>query len=128
MNDERNKSVTPMAMAAGALLSVGLLLYAGRSGTPPSLLVLMAGWVLSPFVLLAVALAVSKRWPAPARHALDRAVLLVAIGSVVIYGWETASHIAGKRAAVWVLAPPISWLIGAAFVGRALLRTRPKRA
>src|SRR5437867_167243 len=63
------RAMARIAVVAGAVGSVGLTLRAGR-GTPRFLLVLFVIWVLSPFVVLAWANVVSKRWSVLTRAAL----------------------------------------------------------
>ena len=58
------RRVALIAVAAGALGSVALTLYAGRSNNLLILKVLFTLWVLSPFVLLGLAHLLSKRWSA----------------------------------------------------------------
>ncbi len=62
-----------IAVLVGAVGSVVLTVYAGRHNinTPTMLLVLFAGWVLSPFVALALALLASTRWAAFTRAVLN---------------------------------------------------------
>ena len=67
------------AAIAGAAASLVLLLRAGER-TPPLLLVLFVGWVLSPFAGLALASVLSKRWSAPTRTALHWVMIAVALG------------------------------------------------
>jgi pimeloyl-ACP methyl ester carboxylesterase len=65
----RLRSSANIAVALGAAGSIGLLLRAGQR-TPRLLLVLMAIWVLSPFIALIWASLVSKHWSRPTRAAL----------------------------------------------------------
>src|SRR5260370_38079839 len=78
-------TVALLAVVAGAVGSVGLLLRAGRR-TPRLLLVLFVLWALSPFVALAWANMTSKRWSATARATLYCVTLVVTLGSLAIYG------------------------------------------
>src|SRR5450432_3739404 len=63
------RAVSLIAVVVGAVGSVGLMLSAGRS-TPRFLLVLFVIWVLSPFVALAWANVVSRRWSSLTRVTL----------------------------------------------------------
>ena len=77
--------VALIAVAAGAVGSLGLMLRAGRS-TPRLLLVVFVIWVLSPFVALAWANMVSKRWSVLTRATLYCVTLVITLGSLAIYG------------------------------------------
>src|ERR1039458_205725 len=71
-----------LALLAGAVGSVGLMLHAGRHNDSRFLLVLFALWVLSPFVALILANVVSKRWPVHTRVALYTVMLVLTLGSL----------------------------------------------
>jgi len=55
-------------------------------------------------------------------------MIFIAAGTVVVYAVDSVNHIGGKPAAMFVLVPPISWLVGVIVVGAAMIRTRTKRA
>jgi hypothetical protein len=119
--------VAMIALSLGSVGSLALLLNAGRRGTPKSLLLVMAIWVISPFVTLFVGNALSGRWSASTRAALYATMVLVALGSLIFYGLDTMSHIAGKPAAVYVLVPPVSWLVIAIAAAAAFASDRRAR-
>jgi hypothetical protein len=102
-----------IAVPIGAVGSVGLMLSAAhRNGTRMLfLLVLFTGWVLSPFVALAWAHAVSKRWSPPTRSALHVVTLVIAIASLLIYAAVAFGPPREKIAPVFVMVPPASWLL-----------------
>ena len=128
MSQTRGSSAALFVAIGGAILSLGLMVFAARHGTPPLLLIIMAGWVVSPFLLAGIAYAMSNRWPEPARRALQRVMIAIAIGSVAMYALDNAHHLGGKPAAIFVLLPPVSGLLGFLVVGIAAARTRTKRA
>ena len=97
-------------MLAGAAGSAGLLLRAGQR-TPRFLLILMAAWVLSPFIALAWANLVSKHWPVLTQAALHGVMLVVTLGSLAIYGNDALRPRRAQAAFVYVLVPPVSWLL-----------------
>ena len=70
-----------IAVLAGTVGSIGLMLHAGRNA-PRLLIVLFAIWVLSPFVALALANGVSKRWSVLTRATLYSVMLVVALGLI----------------------------------------------
>ncbi len=115
MSSENNKLISllrPIAMIVlmcGALASLGLVLNAGRH-TPALLLILFIGWVLSPFIALLIAYAISKRWLVIARVTLYSLMLIITIGSLVGYSgvWSPPGT---KPAAVFLIVPLSSWVI-----------------
>ena len=80
-----------IAVVAGAGGSVGLMLHAGQR-TPRLLLVLMASWVLSPFMVLVWANAVSKHWSVLTRATLYAVTLVVSLGGLAVYGDDALGH------------------------------------
>ena len=69
-----------IAIAIGAAGSLAFLVRAGER-TPPFLLFVMASWVLAPFVMLAIAVSVSQRWPRLVRTTLYTAAISVTDGA-----------------------------------------------
>lgn len=118
--------VARIAVAVGAAASVSLMLRAGRP--PLFLLVLFTGWVLSPFVGLALADFASKRWSVLTRATLYGVMLILALGSVAFYGDVVSMPPGTRPAAVFLLVPLASWLLltmavpVAALVSRRLSR------
>lgn len=99
-----------IAVLAGAVGSFGLMLRAGRTA-PPVLLVLFTPWVLSPFVALVWANAVSKRWSDLTRATLYGVMLVVALGSLAVYVADALWPRSAQPAFVFVMVPPLSWLL-----------------
>ena len=106
----RLRAAAMIAVVVGAAGSVGLLLRAGQR-TPRFLLVLMAIWVLSPFIALVLANVVSKRWSSLTRATLYGVMFAVALGSLAIYGDDAMGHRRPQAAFVFVLVPPASCLL-----------------
>jgi hypothetical protein len=103
--------VALIAVAAGAVGSLGLMLRAGRS-TPRLLLVVFVIWVLSPFVALAWANRVSKRWSVLTRATLYCVTLVITLGSLAIYGELVVVKPPGSaNAFLFVVVPPASWVL-----------------
>jgi hypothetical protein len=111
-----------VAAVIGAVGSVALTLYAGRSNNLPFLMVLMAGWVFAPFFGFALASTISARWSPAARTALDVGIAVIAVAALGIYARD-ALQPPPRRAVVYVLVPIVSWLLllgiaAAGFVSR----------
>jgi hypothetical protein len=124
------RAVGLIAVVAGAAGSVGLMLRAGRR-TPRLLLVLFVIGVLSPFVALAWANLISKRWSVLTRATLFCVTLVVTLGSLAIYGDLVKPPAKSPAAFVFVAVPPVSWLFLAivvpiaALISQRLSRRRP---
>jgi hypothetical protein len=119
----RMRAAALIAVVCGAAGSVVLMLRAGQR-SPTLLIVLFLGWVLSPFVLLVIADAASKRWSALTRLALYAAMLVVAVGSLAVYADDARGHRRPQAAFVYVAVPPASWLLLAAVVPIAAAMSR----
>jgi hypothetical protein len=117
------RAVALIAVVAGAGGSLGLMLRAGRR-TPRLLLALFVIWVLSPFVALAWANVVSKRWSVITRATLYCVTLVVMLGSLAIYGDLVRPPAGSPGAFVFVVVPPASWLLMAIVVPIAALISR----
>ncbi len=100
-----------IAVLAGACASVGLTLHAGRHNDSRFLVALFVTWVLSPFVGLLVAAAVSKQWPALTRTALYYLMLVLPLASVNIYAVVALGRPRAKPAFAFLAAPAVSWLL-----------------
>jgi hypothetical protein len=124
----RLRGAALIAVLAGAVGSVGFLLRAGQR-TPRLLLVFMALWVLSPFVVLACANVASKRWSIITRTALHSVMLILTLGSLAIYGHDALRPRKAQAAFVFVAVPPASWLLAIVVPIAALIsRRRSRRA
>src|ERR1700737_5546045 len=104
------RAMALIATVTGAGGSLGLMLRAGQR-TPRLLLVLFIIWVLSPFVALAWANLVSKRWSVSTRATLYCVTLVLTLGSLAIYGGLVLPPAGSARAFVFVAVPPVSCLL-----------------
>jgi hypothetical protein len=117
-----------IAVLAGAVASVGLLLRAGRRNDSRLLMVLMAMWVLSPFVALVWAHVFSKRWSVLTRSTLYSLMLVLTLASLAIYIDAVVTPPRALAAFVFIVVPPISWLLaGVALPLAALISRRRSR-
>jgi len=112
-----------IAVMAGAVGSLALMLRAGRR-TPPFLLLIFVFWVLSPFVALAAADRVSTRWSVLTRATLYCAALVIAVSSLAIYGGLVSPPAGSPAAFIYVAVPPASWLLIAVAVSIAAFASR----
>jgi hypothetical protein len=115
----RLRPVALIALVAGADGSVALMLYAGRSNPYPLVVVGFVIWVLSPFVVLLLAHMVSKRWSLLTRAALYGLMLVLALGSLAIYGYAASSPLGTRTTPFFVAVAPLSWLLTAVVLALA---------
>jgi hypothetical protein len=79
--------------------------------------------VLSPFVGLALVARHSQRWQAAMRESIHVVMLAIAFGSLAVYGRVAFGPPRPKPAAAFLLVPLGSWVLIAAAVGMAALRS-----
>jgi hypothetical protein len=103
------RTAARIALPVGAAGSLGFMLFAGRHNSSRLLLVIFALWVLSPYAALAWATTVSG--PRPVRTSLYGLILVIAIVSLAIYGYVALGPPGTKAAPVFVVIPPVSWLL-----------------
>ena len=99
-----------IAMVVGIAGSIGLFLHAGQR-TPRLLLLGMAIWMLSPFVVLGWANRISKGWSAVVRTTLYCLMIVVPLCSLLVYGDDAVGHRRAQAAFVYVIVPPAAWLL-----------------
>ena len=99
-----------VATLAAALGSLGLMLYLGRRNDSIILMGLFAIWVLSPFMALLLANVVSKGWSELTRVTLYGLMLVLAVGSLIIYA-AVALNPPAKLAFPFLVVPLGSWLL-----------------
>ncbi len=104
------RALALIAVVTGAVASFGLMLRAGRQ-TPRFLLVIFVFWVLSPFVALAWANMVSRRWSGVTRATLYYVTFVVTLGSLAFYGDLVKPPAGSPGAFVFVIVPPACWVL-----------------
>jgi hypothetical protein len=117
------KTVALVAVVVGAAGSIGLMLHVGRRNPSLMLLALFAIWVLSPFVGLLLAASGSQRWLVAARQSVHVLMLIVALGSLAIYGQVVFGPPRPRPASKFLLVPLGSWVLIVATLGMAALRS-----
>jgi hypothetical protein len=118
------RSTAWISCGIGAAGSATFMLYASkRVGAPSILMVLFTIWVVSPFMLLALAYVVSKRWAALTRATVYTVTAIISAASLTIYG-AAALGASRPQTAIFVMVAPLSWLLiviaitTAAFIAR----------
>ncbi len=115
-----------IATVAGAVGSLAFMFHAGRR-TPRFLLLIFVFWVLSPFAALVWAHAASARWSEATRATLSILMLVLAPASVAVYGTDVLRPATAPAAFLFVLVPPVSWLLIVIVVPMAAFIARTRR-
>ena len=111
------------ALFVGAAGSIGLFFHASEH-PPPLLIVLFLIWILSPFVALGAIEMISKRWSVVTRSTLYVVMLVVAFGTLAVYGYDAIARRTARAAVVYVLVAPMSWLLIAIALSSAAIISR----
>ncbi len=119
--------VSMIALMAGAVGSVGFMLRVGHRNNSRLLLMLFGIWVLSPFVALVFANVFWKPGSVLTRATSYCVMLLIALGSLAIYGYVALGPPTAKPAGLFLVVPLASWLFIAATVTVAALMSRRSR-
>ena len=104
------RAVALTAVVAGALGSVGLMLWVGHRNPSRLLILLFVIWDLSPFVGLVLADIVSKRWSVLTRATLYGVMLILTLGSLALYG-DVVWRPRPQPAFMFLVVPLGSWLV-----------------
>lgn len=116
-----------ITLIAGAVGSLALMLYAGRSNTHILITIGFIFWVVAPFALLALAERRSGNWPPAAQAMLGILIWLVVIGSLAIYAYRAAEPPRSTGAFLFVIVPPVSVLVVLVALGIVWVMSRPSR-
>ena len=127
----QSESMTVRTTAATAamlatILSVGLMLRACRFNASGVALALIAIWILSPMIALALAEIVAKRWPIFSRATVHCLMLIVASGAVIVYGLDAFVPLSPRRGFPYALVPAASWLLIATVLVGAVIRNHAR--
>lgn len=117
------RNVARAALLAGAAGSLALMLRAGARQPSVILILLFTGWVLSPFLALALAQLPAPRWPARVRTALYAAMIGVSVLCLAIYGMHAVRGVM-KAGFVYLVVPAAAWLLIAIALGVNALASR----
>ena len=99
-----------MALLAGAVGSLALMLRAGSRQRSGVLILLFSGWVLSPFLALALANLRAAAWPPRLRTALYASMIGVAALCLALYGMHAVRGVM-KAGFVYLVVPGLAWLL-----------------
>jgi hypothetical protein len=113
-----------IAIPVGAVGSIGLFLR--QAERAPLLIVIgFILWMVSPFALLAWAMAAAKRWSMSTRATIYSLALLITLASMAVYARAVDVAPRGSANAFrFVAVAPASWLLIAIVVPLATLASR----
>jgi hypothetical protein len=119
----RLRGVARVALVAGAAGSVALMLRAGARQPSAVLILLFTGWVLSPFLALALANLRAARWPPRVQTALHATMIAVSALCLAVYGMHAVRGVM-KAGFVYLFVPTMAWLLIVAALGANALAAR----
>jgi len=105
-----------VALPAGAAGSLLLMLRAGARQRSVVLILLFTGWVLAPFLALALASLRAAQWPPRVRTALHAAMIAVPALCLAIYGMHAVRG-QMKPGFVYLVVPAAAWVLIAVALG-----------
>lgn len=112
----KNSALRLVALVALVIGAVGceyLVFRVGHRNPSVVLMAIFAAWVLAPFVALAWCHVAARRWVEAVRAALYVASLLVAIGSLVVYGYVAFGPSRSQPAFFFLVLPFVSIVLTA---------------
>lgn len=104
----RKTSLT--VLLVGTIGSLYFMFIAGREQQSILLIVLFAGWVLSPFVGLFIANRISDQWTGSTRSTIYWLILILTICSLITYSGVLKPP-GTKPAFIFLVVPFTSWLL-----------------
>jgi 4-amino-4-deoxy-L-arabinose transferase-like glycosyltransferase len=122
------RTAARIALVAGAAGSLALMFHAGRRNPSIILMGMFTIWVLSPFVGLALADLRSTRWPVPGRTTLHVVTIVLALGSLVVFGVDSVRPFSPHTAFLYLVVPPATWLIATMAIALAAMTARRRNA
>lgn len=113
-----------IGLTIGAITSLALMLRAAHHQRSIILVLLFAGWVLSPFFGLGYAYLSSKRWLRSARVVFYVLTVLIVLGCPAVYAGVAFGRTSLKMGFVFLVIPFVCWLLIGFLVCVALLSSR----
>jgi hypothetical protein len=117
------RPVALIAVVAGAVGSVGLMLWVSHRNPSRVLILLFLIWDLSPFMALLLADMVSTRWSIITRATLHVVMLVLALSSLALYA-DVVLRPRPQPAFMFLAVPFGSWLLMMIVVPMAALISR----
>ena len=100
--------VALFALIVGAIGSLGFMFSVGRHQKSVILIGLFTGWVLAPFVLLAIADRRSARWTVRTQTMLHGSMLILTLSSLAIYGRVALGPPRPQPSFAFLMVPAVS--------------------
>ena len=117
------RAAARIALLAGAAASLALMLRAGSHQRSVALILLFTGWVLSPFLALALANLRAGAWSSRVRTALFAAMIAVSALCVTMYAIHAVRGVM-KAGFVYLFVPAMAWLLIAVVLGANAIAAR----
>lgn len=93
----------------GAAASLVFMFRTGRDNTSSILMVMFAGWIMLPFVGLAVAELKSKAWSLTRQATVQSLMLVLGVASPILYSGVIPMPGAARPAFIFLMFPLASW-------------------
>jgi len=114
------------AAVVATLISTGLMLRACRFNASGIALALIAVWILSPMAALVCADVVARRRPIFGQATVYRLMLIVASGSVIVYGIDAFVPLSPRAGFPYALVPLVSWMLIVVVLAIAAFKTHAR--
>jgi len=100
-----------IALVIGTAASLVFEIRGGRRHPSQLLIAGIALWVISPYLLLFIANAISRRWSTKGRLMLYGLTIVVALVPPIFYGDQSLRPAHTSAAFLFIAIPPILWLV-----------------
>jgi len=100
-----------VANVVASVASVAFLLYEGRRNESVLLAIGFSIWVVSPYILTLAGHILSRHWSRAPHTLISTAMLIVALASLAVYVADFFGLPKRRGAFVFVLVPPVCWLV-----------------
>ena len=101
--------VRPVLLLATAA-SLVLMYRAGHRNPSVVLMLMFTVWVSSPFIALDAVNSLAQRWSHRSQTLLRTTAIVVALGSVCLYGVDALRPLWPKAALLYLVVPTVSWI------------------
>ena len=113
------RAAAGVALVCGVVASLFFEIRGGRRNPSRLLIAGIALWVISPYLLLFIANAISRRWSTKGRLILYGLTMIVALVPLIFYGDQSLRPAHTSAAFLFIAIPPVLWLVIALAVALA---------
>jgi membrane-bound metal-dependent hydrolase YbcI (DUF457 family) len=126
-SEEQTMTSQRIVILGGAVGSLALMLYAGRSNTHVLITLLFIIWILGPFAFLAIADRRSASWTPERKAVLQSLTIVVTLASLAIYAYRAAVPPRSTGAFLFVIVPPVTVVLVLVALAISAVVSRPSR-